>query len=90
MSAAGGQWLVRGEDGVGEGRPIALERIQQAVADGIWSESDQVRGPDDADWALIGNHPQLEEHVPSKPLLGDDLGEEAQMDMTPMIDVTFS
>jgi len=89
MAAATSVWRVRGEDGGGEGRRIQLGRLQQAVADGLLPEAAQVRAPQDDNWVLVGNHPQLEEFLPRKSLLGSSSAEEAEMDMTPMIDVTF-
>lgn len=89
MAAATAQWRVRSEDGVGEGQPVEWPRLRQAVADGGWSEAAQVRGPQDDRWIPIGDHPQLVEFLPRQPLLRPRPGEEAEMDMTPMIDVTF-
>jgi biopolymer transport protein ExbD len=82
-------WLVRTEDDAGPGRAVRFERLAQGIADGIWNETDEVRGPNDAQWRLIGEHPELEEHLPPAPLFKAGQREEAEMDMTPMIDVTF-
>jgi biopolymer transport protein ExbD len=84
-----GLWHVRGADSQGEGRTIEFERLTRAIVDGILGEEDQVRGPTDAGWRLIGEHPQLEEHLPPQPLFRPKSGESPDMDMTPMIDVTF-
>lgn len=89
MTAATGPWRVRSEDGLGGGRQIELAGLQQAVADGAWSEAAEVRGPQDDRWTAIGDHPQMQEFLPQQPLLHARPGEEAEMDMTPMIDVTF-
>ena len=82
-------WRVRTEDDPGPGRAVRFERLAQGLADGVWQETDQARGPSDADWVLIGEHPELEEHLPPAPLFKAGDREEAEMDMTPMIDVTF-
>ena len=82
-------WLVRTEDDAGPGRKVRFEPLAQGIEDGVWNESDQARGPNDADWVLIGEHPQLEEHLPPGPPFKTGDREEAEMDMTPMIDVTF-
>ena len=89
MTAATTPWRVRSEDGIGEGRPVKLRRLQQAIADGAWSEAAQVRGPRDDRWISIGDHPQTAEFLPQEPLLRAKPGDDAEMDMTPMIDVTF-
>lgn len=82
-------WLVRTEDDAGTGRTVRFERLAQGIADGVWSETDQAKGPNDNDWVLIGEHAELEEYLPPSPLFKPADREEAEMDMTPMIDVTF-
>ena len=82
-------WLVRAADDSGPGRAIPLERLVQGIEDGVWKEEDQARSPQDSAWRLIGEHPLLEEFVPPTPLFRRSLGGEAEMDMTPMIDVVF-
>ena len=89
MAKTTASWRVRSEEGVGEGRLIDFGQLTQAVADGMLSETAQARGPQDDRWSLIGDHPQLEEFLPRRPLLRSRSTEEAEMDMTPMIDVTF-
>jgi biopolymer transport protein ExbD len=83
------QWRVRPEDARDQGREISLARLAQGIRDGVWSESDQVLAPGEPQWRLIGEHPNLEEHIPRKKLFKSHEAEEAEMDMTPMIDVTF-
>jgi biopolymer transport protein ExbD len=83
------RWRVRTEDDPGNGREIALERLSHGIEDGVWGEADMAWGPHDAGWTIIGEHPVLEEFLPPTPLLRDRDTEEAEMDMTPMIDVTF-
>ncbi|HVX64152.1 MAG TPA: biopolymer transporter ExbD [Pirellulales bacterium] len=82
-------WRVRIEDDDGLGRAVRFERLAQGVQDGVWGPSDQVRAPQEADWALIGECEALEEYLPRQPLFRRVEGEEAEMDMTPMIDITF-
>lgn len=82
-------WLVRAAGETGPGRPIDFRRLAQGIEDGVWKEEDEVRGPQDSQWWLIGEHPQLEEFVPPVPLFRRSTGDEAEMDMTPMIDVVF-
>jgi biopolymer transport protein ExbD len=82
-------WRIRTEDAQDQGRPISLARLSQGIQDGVWSDTDEVLGPQDRSWQLVGEHPLLEEFVPRKPIFRSRAGEEAEMDMTPMIDVTF-
>ena len=87
--AAPAMWRVRGEDDTGPGRAISLERLGRGIENGVWGESDQVRKEHDKTWSLIGERPELEEFLPATNLFSAKTLEEAEMDMTPMIDVTF-
>ena len=89
MASTSGNWRLRSEDGVGEGHAIDYQTLSQGVSDGLWSETAQVRGPGRSDWIPIGDHPQLEEFLPRQRIFAGKPGEEAEIDMTPMIDVTF-
>jgi biopolymer transport protein ExbD len=89
MTTANTTWRVRSEAGVGEGRAIEFKHLAQAVADGVVTQTAQVRGPQDSRWSLVGDHPLLEEFLPPQPLFRSRSADEAEMDMTPMIDVTF-
>jgi biopolymer transport protein ExbD len=82
-------WRVRKEDASGEGSGLAYADLAHAVADGLLGESDEVRGPLQRQWVRVGEHPDLEEHLPPAPLYKSKSYDEADMDMTPMIDVTF-
>lgn len=82
-------WRVRIEDDDGPGRAVRFERLAQGVQDGVWGPSDQVRAAHDAEWMLIGECEALDEFLPRQPLFRRVEGEQAEMDMTPMIDITF-
>ena len=82
-------WRVRKEDSAERGKAIRLSRLSQGIIDGVWSETDEALAPGDTQWRLIGEQPQLAEFVPRKSLFRSRDVEEAEMDMTPMIDVTF-
>ena len=84
-----GAWRVRAEGAAGEGRAVDLATLSRQIADGAWQESDQVRDPATGRWGLIGNHPQLEEFLPTPPRLRPRPEDDPEMDITPMIDVTF-
>jgi len=88
-AAVGALWRVRKEDSSGEGTAVAYADLAQAVADGLFAEGDEVRDPRHRQWVLIGEHRDLEEHLPPAPLYKSKAQEEADMDMTPMIDVSF-
>jgi biopolymer transport protein ExbD len=82
-------WRVRQEDALDNGRVVRFERLAQGIIDGKWGELDQVLGPGDRQWRLIAEHPLLEEYLPRKAVFRGSRSDEAEMDMTPMIDVTF-
>ncbi len=89
MATTSDKWRVRGEDGAGEGRVVDFHLLTQAIGDGAWSEAAQAYDPGAGRWRLIGDPPQLQEFLPLRPLYKAKPAEEAQTDMTPMIDVTF-
>ena len=82
-------WRVRQEDATDNGQVVRFERLTQGIIDGKWGEMDQALGPGDRQWRLIAEHPRLEEFLPRKQVFRGSTAEEAEMDMTPMIDVTF-
>ena len=82
-------WRVRPEGAAGEGRAVALLQLAQEIADGAWQDTDQVRDPTTGRWVTVGNHPQLEEFLPTTPRLRRRPDDDPEMDITPMIDVTF-
>ena len=82
-------WRIRLEGASGEGQEIDFVRLARGVTDGVWGEEDEVHGPLDDRWMPIGNHTDLEEYVPERPLFRSKPIEDVDMDMTPMIDVTF-
>jgi hypothetical protein len=84
-----GGWRVRAEGAAGGGRAVDLATLSQQVADGAWQDTDQVRDPTTGRWGLIGNHPHLEEFLPTSTRLRARPEDDPEMDITPMIDVTF-
>jgi biopolymer transport protein ExbD len=82
-------WRVRQEDATDPGQVVRFERLAQGIIDGKWTELDQVLGPGDRQWRVIAEHPTLEEYLPRKQVFRGSTAEEAEMDMTPMIDVVF-
>jgi biopolymer transport protein ExbD len=82
-------WHVRGEGATGDGHAIDLAQLGREIADGVWDPADQVRDPRTGRWTLIGDHPRLEEFLPTGGRLRPSTGDDPDMDITPMIDVTF-
>jgi biopolymer transport protein ExbD len=70
---------------------LSPDRIIDGLRDGAWEPTDEVRGPNDAGWQPLEDHPvfanavaELEEAPPY--LLHED-AEEQRIDMNPLIDV---
>ena len=82
-------WKIRRADTQDAGRELSWEQLTQAVENGLIGEDNQVLGPSDPAWKLVGDHPAMEEFLPTVPMFRRSQLEEAEMDMTPMIDVTF-
>lgn len=81
-------WRYRREGSTQESRDLALEQIIQGLRDGKIEPTDEVRGPADAAWQPIENHPDLadvaEEVEPPFPRVHE---EATSLDMNPLIDV---
>lgn len=89
VTAQNGLWHIRPEEASGDGRAIDFATLARAVEDGVISESFEARGPGESAWRAVGDHPALAEFVPWTPLIRNRPYDDADMDMTPMIDVTF-
>lgn len=82
-------WKVRHE---GSPKPVemSLDDLLAELLDGHWEPTDEVMGPDDADWVAIENHPTFAEIAadmePPPPRTFDD---ETRLDMNALIDVTL-
>jgi biopolymer transport protein ExbD len=76
-----------------EGSPKAVEgltpgQIAQGLADGRWEPTDEVMGPQDADWIAIENHPVFADAAMDlEPPPAKSHDDETRLDMTPIIDV---
>jgi biopolymer transport protein ExbD len=83
-------WSIRHQGSPKSVEGLTLQEVVDGLADGQWEPTDEVKGPQDAEWVMIENHPQLAEVAadleppPVKPY--DD---ETRLDMTPLIDVTL-
>jgi biopolymer transport protein ExbD len=81
------EWLVRKE-----GSPEAVSvpsavEVATGLRDGNWLPSDEVKGPNDAEWQSIENHPTFAEIAEEiEPLKGEG-PDETTLDMNPLIDV---
>jgi biopolymer transport protein ExbD len=82
------EWKVRHEGSNRVVGNLTLGQVVEGLQDGHWEPTDEVQGPEDADWQAIENHPSLAETAadlePPPPRTYDD---ETRLDMNPLIDV---
>jgi biopolymer transport protein ExbD len=81
-------WKIRHQGSPQSIGNLTLAQVIEGLQDGLWEPTDEVMGPQDADWVAIENHPQLAEIAadiePPPPRHYDD---ETHLDMTALIDV---
>jgi biopolymer transport protein ExbD len=81
-------WKVRHQGSPRSVEGLTLAEVVEGLQDGLWEPTDEVQGPDDADWVAIENHPQLADVAadlePPPPRVYDD---ETRLDFNPLIDV---
>jgi len=81
-------WKVRQEGSPQFRDGLSLQEVSEGLAEGEWSPTDEVRGPDDRDWTPFESHPVFAEAVALEPLPPHE-DEETHVDMTPLIDVAM-
>ncbi|HZY89361.1 MAG TPA: biopolymer transporter ExbD [Gemmataceae bacterium] len=81
-------WKVRHQGSPQSVEGLTLAQVVEGLQDGLWEPTDEVMGPDEAEWVAIENHPLLAEIAaeiePPPPREYDD---ETRLDMNPLIDV---
>lgn len=82
-------WRVKPAEAAGQGQLVTAERLTDGIIGGEVGELDLVCGPDDEEFVSVGDHSSMSEYLPPTRRLMDREAEEAESDMTPMIDVTF-
>jgi biopolymer transport protein ExbD len=81
-------WKVRQEGSPQVRQGLSLHQVMQDLEEGEWGPTDEVRGPDDADWKRFEDHPLFADAVAFEPLPQPEQ-DETHVDMTPLIDVTM-
>lgn len=89
MNQANTLWRVRPAGTSHEGRAVSWERLAAAIARQEVGELDEVRGPRDSQWQPVAEHAQAAQQIPREARSMTREVEDAESDMTPMIDVTF-
>lgn len=82
-------WRVRPAEAPHEGRAVPFARLAAGIENELIGELDEVKGPGETRWTPVAEHPQVAELVPNGRRVLGRSSEEAESDMTPMIDVTF-
>jgi biopolymer transport protein ExbD len=76
-----------------EGSPRSIEgltsaQVVEGLQDALWEPTDEVMGPEDADWKAIENHPDFAEIAADlEPPPTKVYEDETRLDMNPLIDV---
>jgi biopolymer transport protein ExbD len=82
-------WQIRFES---TGSIVAVEtpaRVFDGLKSGEWEATDEVRGPSDADWRPIQDHPAFADTVSDLEPPHIDPPDETRLDMNPLIDVAL-
>jgi len=83
-------WKVRHQGSPRSVDGLTPQQVIDGLADGLWEPTDEVLGPDDANWVPLELHPLFAEAAAE---VADPLAEvpedETRLDMTPLIDVTL-
>jgi biopolymer transport protein ExbD len=87
--ANSGPWKVRPAGARDQGRAVSFDRLAEAINGEDVGDLDEVLGPGETKWRAVVEHPELAIYVPSQRRVRGWTAEDADTDMTPMIDVTF-
>ncbi len=80
-------WKVRHEGSPQHIELASAQDVMQGLLDGVWDPTDEVRGPEDANWVALENHPQFAEAAADIEPLPKMHEDESKLDMTALIDV---
>ena len=82
-------WRLRPAGAEHEGRAVSAARLRKAIEGDEVGDLDEVVGPGESEWSTIGEHPTTGTFLPRPRSASARAIDEAESDMTPMIDVTF-
>jgi biopolymer transport protein ExbD len=82
-------WRVRPAEATHGGKPVAWPRLSAAITAGEVGELDEVLAPGEIEWLPVIEHPVAALSLAPPVAVKPREVEEAESDMTPMIDVTF-
>ncbi len=82
-------WNVRHQGSPESLDRLTAEQIVEGVQDGQWEPTDEVRGPNDADWQALELHPHFAETIADLDPPFAAHADETRLDMNPLIDVSL-
>ena len=81
-------WNIRHQGSPRSIEGLTVAQVVDGLQDGLWEATDEVMGPNDANWVALENHPQFADLAmdleAAQPKHYDD---ETRLDMNPLIDV---
>jgi biopolymer transport protein ExbD len=81
-------WSIRHQGSPKSVDDLTVAQIVDGLQDGLWEPTDEVMGPNDADWVAIESHPQFAEIAEDlEPPLPTQHEDETRLDMNALIDV---
>jgi biopolymer transport protein ExbD len=80
-------WQIRHEGSPESIAGLTLPQIVEGLRDGRWAPMDEVKGPGEAQWTALENHPQLAESVAELEAPPPAPEDETRLDMNALIDV---
>src|SRR5437763_4556951 len=80
-------WLVRPEGSPTASALPSAEAVLAGLRDGVYTSTDEVKGPADRDWVAIEAHPRFEEACADLEGPAPEHPDETHLDMNPLIDV---
>jgi len=89
MSELEPSWRLRPAGATDSGRRISLALLRRAIEEERIGELDEVLGPGEREWRTLADHHTVSDLLPRDPPHRPSEEEDAETDMTPMIDVTF-
>jgi biopolymer transport protein ExbD len=82
-------WRLRPAGAEHQGKAVSSARLRQAIEENEVGDLDEVLGPGESEWLTLGEHSTTGNFLPRPRNTSRRRAEEAESDMTPMIDVTF-
>jgi biopolymer transport protein ExbD len=83
-------WRIRHEGSPESIDRLSAEPILEGVIEGHWEPTDEVRGPDEAEWIALERHPRFAEAIADLEMpFAPPPPDETRLDMNPLIDVAL-